>query len=685
MLLRDKRTIFIAVVAPLVILPAYILLMNFVEARERRALQEEVYHYTVTGTLEEWARGVVDAALALEAEARDTARPPANFQLRGLEAPREALARGDLHLVVEGLTPEEWDSIRVEEEAESPGSGPGEDAVHSSPDPSVPVVRILFRSESDFSRQAGNRLWERVQEVRGALRDSVYLEAGFPVEMRAVLPLEAVSVATPAREAGVFLGLALTPLLVVLMLTGGSIVAVDAISGEKERGTLETLLTTAASRTDIVNAKLLTVMVVGLAVAVLNVANLLVYLVLGVLELPASLAVELGLPELLVLLILFVPIAVMVAAALLLLSGVAKSYKEFQVYFFPLFFAFMVPSLAGALPGVDLRSVVAVVPLAGVALGVREVLMGKMDLPFLALAFLSTGAVAAWMTRLTQGTLSNEKLISGADLDAADLAGGPALFPRHVLRWFMVLWVILFLASLWFGEALGLRGQLGLNLVVIFFGGSLIMVRRYRLDPVAAFHLKVPHPSAWLAVALGAPSALVLGVGLAQLVNTYVFPVPEEVLRSFAQGLTGIELPLWQLILFLSIMPGVFEELAFRGVLLHGLRQRIRSRWLLALAVGGIFGLFHISLFRLVPTAFLGVVFAWSVLLSGSVLPAILWHALNNALSVVPAHLGLLPEDFTPESWWALPAGLGLAAAMWILWRSGPLRSGRTGPGLPRG
>jgi sodium transport system permease protein len=685
MLLRDKRTILIAVVAPLVILPAYILLLNLVESREQRALEEQVYRYAVTGTLADWAGEVVEAALAVDAADPDTARAPAAFRRLTPESPEEALRMGDLHLVVLGLSPGEQDSIRALEESGASGSGPVLEGEGDPASPAVPTIRILYRAESDFSREARGRLSERILEVLAARRDSVFRSAGFPVKMEAVVPLKAVSVATPSREAGAFLGLALTPLLVLLMLSGGSIVAVDSISGEKERGTLETLLTTAAGRTEIVNAKLLAVIVVGLVVAVVNVLNLLLYLVVGLLDLPASLAVDLGPLELLVLLVLFVPVAATVGAALLLLSGVARTYKEYQVYFFPLFLAFLVPTLAPSLPGIDLRSVVALVPLAGVAVGVKEILLGKVDLPFLALAFLSTAGVAVWMTRLTLRTLSNEKLVSGADLDAADLAGGPALFPRHVLRWFMVLWVLLFLGSLWFGEALGLRGQLLLNLVALFFGGSLIMIRRYRLDPVAAFHLKVPHPSAWLAVAFGAPSALVLGVGLAQLVNTYVFPVPEEVLRSFAQGLTGTDFPLWQVILFLSIMPGVFEELAFRGVLLHGLRQRIRSPWLLTLAVGGIFGLFHISLFRLVPTAFLGVVFAWSVLLSGSVLPAILWHALNNALSVVPAHMGLLPEGFTPEAWWVLPAGLGLAASMWILWRNGPLRSGRTEPGLPRG
>jgi membrane protease YdiL (CAAX protease family) len=126
------------------------------------------------------------------------------------------------------------------------------------------------------------------------------------------------------------------------------------------------------------------------------------------------------------------------------------------------------------------------------------------------------------------------------------------------------------------------------------------------------------------------------------------------------------------MVLFLAVMPGVFEELAFRGVLLHGLRKRIRRPWLLALAVGLIFGAFHVSLFRIVPTAFLGFILTLVVLFSGSIYPAMLWHALNNAAAIVPSSLGWVQEDFTPEGWWVIPAGMVLLISLWILKKTGP-------------
>jgi membrane protease YdiL (CAAX protease family) len=169
----------------------------------------------------------------------------------------------------------------------------------------------------------------------------------------------------------------------------------------------------------------------------------------------------------------------------------------------------------------------------------------------------------------------------------------------------------------------------------------------------------------------------VLAAGLGELVNRYIFPIPERMLEAFGQSIAPPDLSIWQLVFFLTILPGVFEELTFRGVLLHGLRKRIRRRWLLAAVIGVIFGFFHVSLFRILPTALLGFVLTYVVLLSGSIYPAMLWHTLNNALGLLPMRLELIPDDFQPSAWWVLPAAIGLAVALWILWRGGPEGSRR--------
>ncbi len=674
-LLRDTRMILIAVVAPLVLFPFIIFVMRMVERTEERRLVETVYEYALVGDEAEWGREIVAAALELEANDPDTSRAPVRFEEQQVVDADSLLIASGIHLVVEALSPDAYERIRAQEAAvdssgaeedtreESEVEGTEEEEAFSE----LPTLRLRYRAQSDFSRNASNRLSARIVELRSQLRDSLYRSRGFPTDLEQIAFVETENTASAEKEGGALLGLALTPFLLLLMLTGGSIMAVDAISGEKERGTLETLLTTAAARSDIVKAKLLGIIAVGIAVAVINILNLLVYVVLGVVDLPENFAVALSAVDLVLLLVLFLPLTVLISSSLLLLSGYANSYKEYQIYFFPLFLVFLVPSLAGMLPGMELRSVIALVPIAGIGVAVREIMVAQYDWLFLMLAFASTGGAAVWAARLTERTLSIERLISQSDLDEADLVGGPALFPRHVLRWFGVMWVIFLIVSLWFGEDLGVRGQILVNLVFIFLGGSLLMVRRYGLDPRTAFALRPVHPLVWLAVLIGAPAGYIVGIGLAGLVNTYVFPVPQNVLEAFGDTLLGDEMPLWQLLFFLTIMPGILEELAFRGVLLHGLRKMLGPVGI-CLLVGAIFGIFHVSLFRLVPTAYLGMIFAAVVLLTGSIFPVMLWHFANNAIGLVPAHMGWVTED-TVLPWWGYALGLlGLLVSFGIIW-----------------
>jgi membrane protease YdiL (CAAX protease family) len=221
------------------------------------------------------------------------------------------------------------------------------------------------------------------------------------------------------------------------------------------------------------------------------------------------------------------------------------------------------------------------------------------------------------------------------------------------------------------------RGQVLVNLFGIFFVGSLLIVRTYRLDPVQVFALRAPPAAAWPAVILGAPSALVTGIGLAQLFQRLV-PVPEETLRSLGEFIGNGGMPLWQLVLVTAIAPGILEELAFRGVLLHGLSRRLRPV-ALALTVGLVFGVFHVTLWRIPPTAYLGVLLSGVVLLTGSIYPSMLWHALNNASALVPVELGWVSQDYELPLW-MYPLGVaGLAASFALLWATR-----RPYPGLRR-
>ncbi len=127
--------------------------------------------------------------------------------------------------------------------------------------------------------------------------------------------------------------------------------ATDSLAGEKERGTLETLLTTAAGRTEIVTAKLLAVIIVALTTTVIQVGNLLVYVGFKIIPASAGFSAAIHPAATALVLVLFLPLAALAASGLLLVSGHARTYKEAQFMFLPVFLGGMVPALAAFLPG----------------------------------------------------------------------------------------------------------------------------------------------------------------------------------------------------------------------------------------------------------------------------------------------------------------------------------------------
>jgi len=610
-LLRDRRTAVLSIGLPLLVMPLAFYAAHVGQEKDERRRSETSYLYAITGP---------EARAARELFAAQGAGAPFRAQEITVEDAAAALERSEIHFYIDT--------------EQRPGD--------------VPLLTVVFRSNRDLSRSAGQLATERLQGALEARRDELLRESGFPLPPARAGEVSELDVASAGERTGSLVGRFLTLLVVFLVFSGGAVVAIDSVAGEKERGTLETLLTTALGRGEIVAAKHLAILAVALAITAIQVLNLLLYVGLGLIRLPEGFVVDITPATGLLVFLLLLPAVALLATVLLLISGLARSYKEAQLYFLPAFLAGLVPALAAALPGIGLRSAIVLLPLANISVAVREVLVGRIDGPMLALAWLIT---------------------VGAALSLA----GPGLFRRRVLLWFGLMWVVMFVVASNVEALAGLRSQVVFNIVVIFCGASALMIARYRLDPREALSLRAPHPAAWLAVLAGAPAGVVAATGVFRLASL-LFPVPEKMIEAFGQTLVPEGIPAWQLFVFLALLPGVGEEIAFRGMLLHGLRSRLRPVRL-CLAVGVIFGLFHVALFRLVPTAFLGVILAAVVLLSGSIFPAMLWHALNNAIGIgatmLGADLGELPAGIY------LAGAAVLALAFWILWRTRRYGDGR--------
>ena len=299
------------------------------------------------------------------------------------------------------------------------------------------------------------------------------------------------------------------------------------------------------------------------------------------------------------------------------------------------------------LPAVSLRSLIAVVPVANVSVAVREIMVGHYDIPMLLVACASMLLAAFLLLRWSSRMLDKERLVTAQDLDEADLAGGAALFPRRVLLWFLGMWAVVIIAPSNIDALTRLEGQWAFNMFGVFFLGSLLMIRVHRLDWRQALAIRPVRPQVWLAVLLLVPSTLLTGIFVVGLSSVFL-PFPEELLEQFASELLPDDFPLWQIMLMMALTPGIVEEMAFRGLLLHGLHRRLRPV-VLILVVGIIFGLFHQALFRIIPTTYLGVVITTVAVLTGSIFPCMLLHAGNNAFAFLLYRYGVEIETWPPE------------------------------------
>ena len=207
----------------------------------------------------------------------------------------------------------------------------------------------------------------------------------------------------PAAKAGAAAFAGLIPYLVILLcLTGAMYPAMDLTAGEKERGTMETILTSPVSRTHLVLGKFLTVLTASIATAALAVASMGIsaryarYL-LG--DVPPEAAAQFHMvidPKAVAAVFAMVlPIAVLFSAVLLAISVFAKSYKEAQSYISPLMIVVILPAVASILPGVELNTRLALIPILNTSLVSKEIVSGTYHWNYIALIFGSSCFYAA--------------------------------------------------------------------------------------------------------------------------------------------------------------------------------------------------------------------------------------------------------------------------------------------------
>lgn len=586
--LRDRRTLAVMILFPVVVYPLLSLLVGQVVMRRESRYDEQP---------------VQVAATPGSKVARELALPGVTRDLK-LEWVPEATAADVSHRKIE---------VFVRQEA----------TADAAPTP----VRLVY----DASREAS---------VRAHARLSAHLAAQLVPGSLHAYAVEEQDVGSAVSRGGYVLS-KVVPLLVVLMVILGAFYpAIDTTAGERERSTLETTLVAPLRRIDLLAGKVLAVATLALMSGVLNLGSLSLTLVqLARTADATALPVPWGRLSLAVLVL--PPAAIMFASVMVMAATAAKSFKEAQNYLTPIYFAFFAPAIAASLGEFDNTFGWSLVPGLNLTLLTRDLILGEARLLPLCGFGLSTALVTLFALKVSSYLFDSERLLAvetrggrRARRSAGQTMPGPARRPLDetdaAVAFACALVSFLALAPV-------SRQHLLVGTLLSQWGGMLglavVYVRLRGLRAISALHLSPPGYGPLFAGALlGSGSWMLVG-----LLTQWLAPPSEETLQSLRQLLSTYSSP-WALFLF-ALTPAVCEEFLFRGLILRGLLRRFPPG-LSILLVSLLFGIFHWNLDRLLPTATLGLLLGFAAWRSDSLWPPILLHGVNNGILVTLAISG---------------------------------------------
>ena len=262
---------------------------------------------------------------------------------------------------------------------------------------SAPAITLYDYQGEMKSGLAVDQLQRFFTDLRSGATAKLLSDKGLPATIAKPFDVKEVNVAPPEKVGGNLFGGIVPYFIIILCMSGAMYPAMDLTAGEKERGTMETLLCSPAARTDIVLGKFLTVLTGSISAVVFSLTSMFVTLVFigPALAVGASLIPRIAPLGILGVLAMVTPVAVLFSAILFTTSLFAKSFKEAQSYVTPMMLVVIMPAIAGMLPGVELNYRLAMVPILNISLVSKEMLSGVWHWNYIAMIFGSTALYAA--------------------------------------------------------------------------------------------------------------------------------------------------------------------------------------------------------------------------------------------------------------------------------------------------
>jgi sodium transport system permease protein len=378
--IRDRRTIVTMILIPLLVFPLLMMVVTKVSVSQRQKAQEKVLAVAVI----------------------------TNGQAK--EFLDDVRVRGDFRVV--DLTADSIESMIQQDSLD--GAFVFAEDFDRRLEANQPAPVTFYYKTADDNNITKRRLQDILQGYEKKLLARRLQKLKLEETIVNVLQVREHDIASVKERIGRALGGFLPYIFVIFCFMGSMYPAIDLGAGEKERGTLETLLTTPVSRFQILLGKYAVVVLAGVVSALVSIGGLYFSVRQAVAIPPELLEVAVSILEvetILLVLSLLLPLTIFFASILLSLSIYAKSFKEAQSIISPMTFIVIVPAAIGLMPGMKLTAVTALIPIFNVSLATKEIIAGTVNMGLLlevyavliVLAVLGLYGTSKWFGR--EGTI----------------------------------------------------------------------------------------------------------------------------------------------------------------------------------------------------------------------------------------------------------------------------------------
>lgn len=374
--LRDRRTLISAVIIPALIIP--ILLIGVTKLQTTLMKKEGVKQLKIAiiGNPENFREQLEDSTFKI-------------FTSYKIEDAKQAVAKDSLDAIIE-----------------------------FQPDFFVNVNDMKSGKMNLYYKSTNLMLYSRISEKLEIIKSQILQERikKLNISEEALVPFSVskVDIATVKEQLGKMIGGFLPYIFIIFCFTACMYPAIDLITGEKEKGTMETLLSSPASRFQILIGKMLTISIVGLSAALMTIVGMVVGLKF-LPDIPADFLATINdivsVKFMVMLFAMLIPLSIFFAGLLSAIVIRAKSFKEAQTMVTPMMFVIIIPAMLALIPGVVLNWQTAFIPVLNIALATKEIIAGTINMAMYAAIVLSLIAFALLAAFISYKQFSKESMV----------------------------------------------------------------------------------------------------------------------------------------------------------------------------------------------------------------------------------------------------------------------------------